>query len=274
MGFLTRVSVTGICALVAAAVASATVINTVQLSAASGGGQVTVTNNNITFSPGSFGNCPQNNAAPYSDSTSFCDASVSGGNMMYGAANNIAVTTSFNAIIGDLVFAPPAVQQPFIMIDCTTVATGCAASGTDVIELALGGVTTPVTDNGTNCAGTTAGKTCVAFAASPFKLLANNGGSGTGGLSTTVTLSIFGTATDKTTGQVDAFTGTLSQTLNNMAPVDVQNLFAPGGVPSQTAFITTGFTGSLTASIVPEPNAGLLGFAGLLLLGGAYRRKK
>src|SRR3974390_226292 len=100
MGFLTRVSVTAICALASIPLASASVIGTTQLSAASGGGQVTVTNNNVTFSPGTFGNCPQNNAAPYSDGTTHCDASVSATGMLYGAANNISVDTSFNAILG------------------------------------------------------------------------------------------------------------------------------------------------------------------------------
>jgi len=185
--------------------------------------------------------------------------------MMYGAASNILVATSYNAIMGDATLVPPNVQQPWIMID--------TPGGTDVIEFTLQGFFAPVTDNGTNCstAVTTAGKTCTPYATSPFTLQAISGGQGAAGLGTIVSLSAFGLVKDVTTGQISNFTGKLSQTLNDKAPQDVQAIFPNANAPGS---ITTGFTGSFTASTVPEPGSAFLGLGGLLLLVGAYRRKK
>jgi len=255
-------AVTAVCFLAAAPFASATVINTVQLSAASGGGQVTVSATSISFHAGGFGVCPQNNAAPYNDGTNFCDASVSGGNMMFGPANNTLVTTSFNAIIGDAV--GNTVQQPWIMIDDSV--------GNARIEFFLQGFNTPVTDKGTNCAGVTAGQTCVAFVGSPFTLQGVSGGTGTNGLQTAVTLSAFGLVEDMTTLTFSAFSGSFSQTIADMAPVDLQTLIPNA---NSTNSKTTGFTGSFTATIVPEPGTVfMMAFGGLFMLAGAARRRR
>lgn len=250
--------------LLAGGTASATVMNTVQLSAASGGGQITITAEGIKFTPGGFGVCPQNNAAPYSDGTTFCDASVSGGTMTYGVGNTL-VNTTYNAVIGDATLSPISVQQPWIIIDTSL--------GTDVIELTLQGVNAPATNNGTNCsiAVTIAGRTCTNFNGSPFTLEAAPGGSGLGSLGTIVSLSVFGTAKDVTTGQVSNFNGKITQSINDLSPQEVQSL-----IPSAASngAITTGFTGSITAAAVPEPTSMFLMSGGLLLLVGSYKRRQ
>lgn len=254
-----------LCLIAAASLASATVMNTVQLSAASGGGQIKVTATGVTFTPGTFGVCPQNNAAPFNDGTNFCDASVSGGNMTFGATNTL-VGVTYNAIIGDATLAPVSVQQPWIMID--------NALGVDVIEMTLQGVNAPATDDGTNCSVlvTISGKTCTPFAGSPFTLQAIGGGSGLGGLATIVSLSVFGVAKDVTTGQLSNFTGKITQSINNLSPQEVQAIIPTA---ASTGSIVTGFTGSISAeAAVPEPMSMFLSAGGLLLVIGSYRRRR
>jgi len=244
-------AVTAFCFLASAPFASATVINTLQLSASSGGGSITVTTNTISFTPG-LGNCGANP----------CDAGVNpGSTMTYNGG--ILVNGTYNAFIGNLVFSPPSVPNPFIAV--------YTGGGTDVINFSLGNFVAPSVTNGTNCAGTTDGQTCVTYVGSPFTLQAKAGGSGTGGLATIVSLGLNGTVTDVATGQISNFTGSFSQTLDNLAPVQVQALFPSA---ASTNSIQTGFTGSFTATATPEPGSLFMAFGGLLVLAGAVRRRK
>jgi len=237
--------------------ASADVMGTVQTSAASGGGSVTITNDSITFSPGSVGICPQNAAAPFNDGTTFCDFSVSGGNMTYGAGSTLAVTTSYNGTFGDITLSPVSIQQPFAIFN--------NAAGTEVVQFDLTSILSASTTNGTNCASALAGQTCSTLAGSPFSLLAIGGGSGTGGEGTILSMSVVGTALDLTDGSNGFFSGKFSETIDNLAPVDVQNLLNGNGS------LTTGSTASFTATL-PEPT--VFGSATWLLVAGLFFRRK
>jgi hypothetical protein len=95
------------------------------------------------------------------------NVTYSGGTLGAGVVGNIADLVSPGGIVGD-----------FMTFQGTR------------LDFVLDGFTTPTTTNGTNCAGTTTGQTCVVFAGSPFLLV--NLGSG----DTLVALTAFGTILD------------------------------------------------------------------------------
>jgi hypothetical protein len=250
------------CAL-AAPFASATFVGNLQTSAGNGG--VTVTDSTIMFIPQTSSNlCPTVNT---------CDFSVSpGGVNSYGPGGSLTVNTSDNGTIGNLTVnqLPP---NPFLVI--------YNAAGTPQIDFSLTNVADPTPTDGTNCAGISnpadVGHSCVAFIGSPFLITTLLNPDNSIGSSISITLS--GVANDLIGGGMSNYHGSLSQNITFDSPGMVQSTFCG----TQTNFstpcstngsITTGHTGSFTASAVPEPTSAFLGLSGLLMVAGLYRRRR
>jgi hypothetical protein len=117
------------------------------------------------------------------------------------------------------------------------------------------------------------GGECSAFAGVPIVLTQGVGG-------TVASLGVFGTASDGTSPDAVWF-GEFSQTVTTLAgssgvitPLEVQNFFGGPSSPNG-ATLTTTFSGTFTASIVPEPSTAAMSLLGtsLLLVALVARRK-
>jgi hypothetical protein len=165
------------------------------------------------------------------------NVTYSGGTLSSGVTGNIEDLTSPGGIVND-----------FMTFQGTT------------LDFVLDGFTTPTTTNGTNCASTTVGQTCVVFSGSPF-LLTNLGGG-----DTAVALSAFGTIVDGgvTSNWSGSFTTQLTET-----PGAIQTTELGGGSISSTQ------SAQFTLTATPEPGSfTMMVGAGLLALAFAAQRRK
>ena len=136
--------------------ASASAIGTVNEANCAGGG-VTVTLTTVTWLPATLGG------------TAGCIATGAGTNLTYSGG------TLGAGVVGNILnLTPGGIVNDFMTFTGTT------------LDFVLDGFTTPATTNGTNCASTVSGQTCVAVAGSPFLL--TNLGSGDTAVSLTVIL--------------------------------------------------------------------------------------
>ena len=129
-------------------------------------------------------------------------------------------------------------------------------SGT-TLDFVLDGFTSPATTNGTNCASTTTGQTCIAVAGSPFLL--TNLGSG----DTAVSLTAYGTILDG--GTTSYWSGSFTTQLTT-TPGTVETVILAGGSVTSTQ------SAQFLVSTVPEPAS--LGLIGAGLIGLAFATKK
>ena len=159
----------------------------------------------------------------------------SGGILGPGVAGNIA----------DLI--PGGIVDDFMTFSGTT------------LDFVLDGFTSPATTNGTNCASTTTGQTCVAVAGSPF-LLTNLGSGDTG-----ISLTAFGTILDA--GTSSAWSGSFTTQLN-LTPGAIQTIIGQGG------FVTSTQSAQFQVSTVPEPASFAMIGAGLIAFAFAAKKRK
>jgi len=238
----------GAAAMALAPMASATVVGTLATSASIGGG-VTVTPDTITWNVGKDGT----------------DFSVNTGtNLTYDGGTPVAIGDE--GMLKDLV-RPPASPPTILPLDAFMTINGTP------VDFVLDGFTPPSPTNGTACSSLASGQTCVVDGTSPFLLQATSG-TGTGGLGTEVTLTVFGTVTDGTSPDSN-WIGSFSETVSNLSPGQIQAMFTGPG--ASTAAITTGHTGNFTAIVantVPEPSTAFLGLSGLLMAAGLVRRRR
>ncbi len=128
------------------------------------------------------------------------------------------------------------------------------------LDFVLDGFMIPTPSNGTNCASTTSGQTCVVYTGSPFLL--TNGGSST----TWVGLTAFGHIADG--GGISDWYGTFTTQLTE-APGAVETTILGGGSISSTQ------SGQFVVSVVvPEPASMTLIGAGLIAIAMARMRRK
>jgi hypothetical protein len=128
------------------------------------------------------------------------------------------------------------------------------------LDFILAALPAATATNGTNCASTTVGQSCVVFAGSPF-LLTNEGSFGTA-----VSLTAMGTATDGS-GPASNWSGTFT-TQVPQTPSAIQSTITAGG--SVTSTHSASFT---VTSVVPEPGTISLALFGLAGVIAAARRK-
>jgi hypothetical protein len=125
------------------------------------------------------------------------------------------------------------------------------------LDFVLDGFAAPATTNGTNCASTVSGQTCVAVAGSPFLL--TNLGSG----DTAVSLTAYGTILDG--GTTSYWSGSFTTQLTT-TPGTVETVILAGGSVTSTQ------SAQFLVSTVPEPAS--LGLIGAGLIGLAFATKK
>jgi hypothetical protein len=131
-------------------------------------------------------------------------------------------------------------------------------SGT-TLDFVLDGFTAPAATNGTNCASTTSGQTCLVTSNSPFLL--ENLGNG----QTEVTLTAFGTIVDG--GVTSNWSGGFGTTLN-FTPASIQGTILTGGSENSTNNATFFVTAT------PEPATFTMIGMGLIGLAMAAKRRK
>jgi len=195
-----------------------------------GGGGVTVNATTITWLPaGTVGGtgCIVTGAGT--------DVTYSGGALLAGVTGNIMNLT------------PGGVVDNFMTFQGTS------------LDFVLDPFTPPVTTNGTDCAGTPTGGTCVAAAGSPF-VLENLGGG-----NTAVALTAFGTVLDG--GVTSTWSGSFSTQLN-MTPAEIQSTIFGGGS------ITSTYAAQFAVTAVPEPATFFMIGIGLAALGMTAKRNK
>ncbi len=129
-----------------------------------------------------------------------------------------------------------------------------------VMDFMLTGLPAATATNGTNCASTTLGQSCVTFAGSPF-LLTNLGAN------TAVSLTALGTVSDANglSNWSGAYTTQLTQTVTS-----IQTTILAGGSVSSTYSAQFG----VTIAGIPEPVTALLISSGLIALGLLKRRSR
>jgi hypothetical protein len=115
-----------------------------------------------------------------------------------------------------------------------------------------------------NCSGLAIGQSCSVIAGSPIILTLLTGNR------TSVQMSMFGTATDGSSGPTSYWTGGFSATLPTMTPAAVEAFFAANPDGSLSA----SNSGSFFATTVPEPVSMALIGGGLLALAMIRRRKR
>jgi hypothetical protein len=199
--------------------ASASAIGTVNEANCAGGG-VTVTLTTVTWLPATLGG------------TAGCIATGAGTNLTYSGG------TLGAGVVGNILnLTPGGIVNDFMTFTGTT------------LDFVLDGFTTPATTNGTNCASTVSGQTCVAVAGSPFLL--TNLGSG----DTAVSLTAYGTILDG--GTTSYWSGSFTTQLT-AAPGTVETVILASGS------ITSTQSAQFVVTTVPEPaSLGLIG-AGLI----------
>jgi PEP-CTERM motif-containing protein len=129
-------------------------------------------------------------------------------------------------------------------------------AGNPLLNYTLDGIGPGVAN--TACAALAIGQSCSVFAGSPFILTY------LGGTNTTVSLSAFGRVFDA--AGFSLWSGAFTSQFANLTPAQIQSIILAGGS------ITNTYSGTFTATTIPEPAS--LGLLGVGLLGVAARARK